>query len=84
MVKCLVYLVEDWETIEEYADCKQGYFQVLPRGEGVQVRVKVKDLGYKKVFTDPKDKLLERIMKFCGSPEFVKVEKTIWDEKFFK
>ena len=80
----MVYLVEDWEIVEAYADCKQGYFQVLPGGEGVEVRVKVGKLGFKKVFTDPKDQLLERIMKFCGSPEFVKVDKNIWDEYFFK
>jgi hypothetical protein len=80
----LVYVVEDWETIEEYADHKQGYYQVLSRDEGVEVRVKVGKLGFEKVFTDPKDKLLERIMKFLGSPEYIEVEKNIWDENFFK
>jgi len=83
-VKSLVYIVEDWATIEEYADSKQGFFQVLSRVEGLEVRVKVGKLGFKKVFTDPKDQLLERIMKFCGSPEYVKVNKNIWDEYFFK
>ncbi len=62
----------------------RGFYQVLPRGEGIEVRVKVGKLGFKKVFTDPKDPLLERIMKFCGSPEYVKVDKNIWDEHFFK
>jgi len=34
----LVYVVENWETIEEYAGDKRGFYQVLPGGEGVEIR----------------------------------------------
>jgi hypothetical protein len=80
----LVYVVEDWETVEEHAGHGQGYYQVFPRGKGMEVRIKVGTLGYKKNFEDPKDPLLERIMKFCGSNDYVEVNENIWDEYFFK
>jgi hypothetical protein len=80
----LVYVVEDWETIEEYACDKQGFYQILPGVEGIEIRVTVGKLGYKQSFKDSKDPLLDRIIKFCGSQDYVKVSKNIWADKFFK
>jgi hypothetical protein len=80
----LVYVVEDWETIEEYAGDKQGFYQVLPGGEGVEIRVAVGRLGFKKSFKDSKDPLLDRIIKFCGLQNYVKVSENIVADYFFR
>jgi len=44
----LVNLVEDWEIIEEYAGDKQGFYQILSGGKGVEIRLAVGKLGFKK------------------------------------
>lgn len=80
----MVYVVEDWETIEEYAGDKQGFYQVLPGGEGVEIRVAVGKLGFKQGFKDAKDPLLDRIIKFCGSQDYVKVRENIVTDYFFR
>jgi len=80
----LVNLVEDWESIEEYAGDKQGFYQVLQGGKGVEIRVTVGKLGYKESFDNAKDPLLERIIKFCGFQNYVKISENIRDEQFFK
>jgi len=80
----LVNLVEDWESIEEYAGDKQGFYQILQGGKGVEIRVTVGKLGYKESFDNTKDPLLERIIKFCGFQNYVKISESIRDEQFFK
>jgi hypothetical protein len=80
----LVNLVEDWQTIEEYAGDKQGFYQILQGGKGVEIRVTVGRLGYKNSFDNSKDPLLERIIKFCGFQNYVKISENIRDEQFFK
>ena len=80
----MVNLVEDWESIEEYAGDKQGFYQVLQGGKGVEIRVTVGKLGYKESFDNAKDPLLERIIKFCGFQNYVKISENIRDEQFFK
>jgi hypothetical protein len=77
-------LVEDWESIEEYAGDKQGFYQILQGGKGVEIRVTVGKLGYKNSFDNSKDPLLERIIKFCGFQNYVKISESIRDEQFFK
>jgi hypothetical protein len=80
----LVNLVEDWETLEEYAGDKQGFYQILQGGKGVEIRVAVGRLGYKQSFDNSEDPLLERIMKFCGFQSYAKISENIRDEQFFK
>jgi hypothetical protein len=80
----LVNLVEDWEIVEEYAGDKQGFYQILSGGKGVEIRLTVGKLGFKQSFDNAKDPLLERIIKFCGFQNYVKVSENIRDEQFFK
>ena len=80
----MVNLVEDWEIIEEYAGDKQGFYQILSGGKGVEIRVAVGKLGFKKSFDNAKDPLLDRIVRFCGFQNYVKVSENIRDEQFFK
>jgi hypothetical protein len=80
----LVNLVEDWQAIEEYAGDKQGFYQILQGGKGVEIRVTVGKLGFKQSFDNSKDPLLERIIKFCGFQNYVKISENIRDEQFFK
>ena len=79
----MVNLVEDWQTIEEYAGDKQGFYQIL-QGKGVEIRLTVGKLGFKHSFDNSKDPLLERIIKFCGFQNYVKISENIRDEQFFK
>jgi len=80
----LVNLVEDWQNIEEYAGDKQGFYQILSGGKGVEIRVTVGKLGFKQSFDNSKDPLLVRIIKFCGFQNYVKISESIRDEQFFK
>ena len=80
----MVNLVEDWENIEEYAGDKQGFYQILSGGKGAEIRLTVGKLGFKKSFDDSKDPLLERIIKFCGFQNYVKVSENVRDDYFFK
>ena len=80
----MVYVVEDWEVLKEYAGDKQGFYQVLPGGKGVEIRIAVGKLGFKQDFEDAKDPLLERIVKFCGFQNYVKVSENIVADYFFR
>ena len=80
----MVNLVEDWETIEEYAGDKQGFFQILQGGKGVEIRVTVGRLGYKQSFENSENQLLDRIIKFCDFQNYAKISENIRDEQFFK
>jgi hypothetical protein len=80
----LVNLVEDWETIEEYAGDKQGFYQILSGEKDVELRLTVGKLGFKQKFENSKDQLLERIIKFCSFQNYVKISENIRDEQFFK
>jgi len=83
-VRLLVYVVEDWEILKEYACDKQGFYQVIPGEEGIQIRVATGKLGFKKTFKDSKDPLLEKIIKFCGVQNYVKVSENIGSDYFFR
>jgi len=80
----LVNLVEEWEAIEEYAGDKQGFYQILSGGKGAEIRVTVGKLGFKQSFDDSKDPLLDRIIRFCGFQNYLKISESIRDEQFFK
>jgi hypothetical protein len=80
----LVNLVEDWEVLEEDAGDKKGYYQILYSAKGVEIRVAVGRLGFKKEFKTAEDPLLNRILNFCNSQRYIKVSENIRDEFFFK
>ena len=80
----MVNLVEDWEVLEEYAGDKRGFYQILYGVKGLEIRVAVGRLGFKKEFESAEDPLLSRILSFCNSQKYVKVSENIRDEFFFK
>jgi len=80
----LVNLVEEWEVLEDYAGDKQGLYQVLYGAKGVEIRVNVGRLGFKKEFESAKDPLLSRILSFCNSQRYIKVSENVRDEYFFR
>jgi hypothetical protein len=77
-------LVEEWEVLEEYAGDKQGFYQVLADGEVVEIRVAIGRLGFKKEFDNKGDTLLNRILAFCKTRNYIKISENVRDEFFFK
>ena len=79
----MVNLVEDWETFEEYAGDKIGFYQVI-HGIRLEIRVMVGKLGFKKDFDNSDDPLLGHIEEFCGFQGYFKISESVRDEQFFK
>jgi len=83
-VRSLVNIVEDWENIEDQTKwCRYGIYQIHEELDGVEVRVRVGQFGYKKTFQSKDDKELNRILDFCKHEGFIKVLGTVPDEFFF-
>ena len=80
----MVNLVENWEVLEDYAGDKQGFYQILSDAEAVEIRVAIGRLGFKKEFENKADTLLNRILSFCKSRNYIKINKNVRDEFFFK
>lgn len=80
----MVNLVENWEALEDYAGDKQGFYQILSDAEAVEIRVAISRLGFKKEFDNKGDPLLNRILTFCKSRNFIKINKNVRDDFFFK
>jgi hypothetical protein len=81
----LVNLVEEWESLEDYAGDKQGSYQTIEDGaEAVEIRVAIGRLGFKNKFVNKGDTLLNRILSFCKSRNHIKLIETVRDELFFK
>ena len=80
----MVNLVEEWEVLEAYAGDKQGFYQVLADAETVEIRVATGRLGFRKEFDNKAVPLLNRILSFCKSRNFIKINKNVRDEFFFK
>ncbi len=80
----MVNLVEDWKIVEEYADDKIGFFQVLGDDEPVEIRVFVGRCGFKREFQSKSDQLLTRILAFCRLQKYIKVSESIREDSFFK
>jgi len=80
----LVNLVENWEVLEDYAGDKQGFYQILGDSEAVEIRVAISRLGFKKEFDNKGDMLLNRILTFCKSRNFIKISENVRDDFFFK
>ena len=80
----LVFIVEDWDIVKEYACHKDGFYQIISSGEGEEIRLKSGQIGFLKNFDNPNDPLLEKIKKFCKDGHYIKVNGHIWSENFFK
>jgi len=81
----LVNLVEEWEILEDYAGDKQGFYQIIEdSAETVEIRVAIGRLGFKKEFQNKGDMLLNRILSFCKSRNYIKISENVRDEFFFK
>ena len=80
----MVNLVENWEVLEDYAGDKQGFYQILGDSEAVEIRVAISRLGFKKEFDNKGDMLLNRILTFCKSRNFIKISENVRDDFFFK
>ena len=84
-MKSLVYLVDDWEIMEEYGTEQQTIYQILAaEEENTIVRVAAGRIGFKKEFDDPKDPLIKRIIEFCKSLSYVKLDNNVEADYFFK
>lgn len=81
----MVYIVEDWKIIEEYGTEQQTIYQILAvKEEKTIVRVAAGRIGFKKEFDDPKDPLINRILKFCKSESYIKLANNVEADHFFK
>ena len=80
----MVNLVEDWKIVEEYADDKIGFYQVLGDDEPVEIRVSVGRCGFKNEFQSKSDPLLIRILAFCRLQKYIRISESIRDNSFFK
>jgi len=81
----LVYLVEDWKIMEQYGVEPQTVYQILAaEEEKTVIRVAAGRIGFRKEFDDPKDPLINRIIKFCISENYVKLDQNVECDQFFK
>jgi len=81
----LVYLVEDWKIMEQYGVEPQTVYQILAaEEEKTVIRVAAGRIGFRKEFDDPKDPLINRIIKFCKSESYVKLDQNVECDQFFK
>ena len=81
----MVYLVDDWKIIEEYGTEPQTVYQIFAaEEEKTVVSVAAGRIGFKKEFDNPKDPLINRIIEFCKSKSYVKLDNDIEVDHFFK
>jgi hypothetical protein len=80
----LVYLVEDWNAMEAYGTEEQRIYQVSAEEQKTVVKVVAGEIGFQKEFNDPRDPLIRRIIKFCEDGHFVKLDKSVKVDNFFK
>ena len=80
----MVHIVEDWELIEEYSGEPQTVYQVLAEEKKIVVRVASGRIGFRKEFDNPKDPLINRIIKFCKSHSYVKLVNGVEPDQFFE
>ena len=78
----MVHIVEDWELIEEYSGEPQTVYQVMTEEKKTVVRVASGRIGYRKEFDNPKDPLINRIIKFCKSQNYVKLVNGVEPDQF--
>ena len=80
----MVNLVEDWSYIVDQTKwCRYGIYQVREVLDGIEVRVKVGNFGFRKTFKNREDEELKRIIDFCKHEGFIKTLGSLPDEYFF-
>lgn len=80
----MVNLIEDWEVLEEYADEKLGFYQILAIDGSFEIRVMTGRIGFKREFKDGNDKLLNQILDYCKKRRFILISDHLRDQDFFK
>ena len=71
--------------MEVYGTEQQKIFQILAAvEEKTVISVIAGEIGFQKEFEDPKDPLINRILEFCKTKDFVKLGKSIKMDTFFK
>jgi len=81
----LVYLVDDWKIMELYGTEPQTVYQIFAaEEEKTLVRVAAGRIGFQKEFDNPKDPLINRIIEFCKSLSYVKLDNNVEADCFFK
>jgi ribosomal protein S8 len=84
----VVNIVEQWKDMEAYASNASQVtvraYQTTMVGDKTQIRVLVGKYGFIKDFENCDDKELFEIIKFCSKTQFLSINGTIPDDKFFK
>ena len=71
--------------MEQYGTEPQTVYQILAaEEEKTVVRVAAGRIGFQKEFDNPKDPLINRIIKFCKSLSYVKLANNVEADYFFK
>ena len=73
----MVETVKDWKTIEAYAGFKQGFYQIIENQKSNRNPSKRRQIRIQKEFNNPKDPLINRIIKFCKSKSYVKLANNV-------
>ena len=80
----MVFIVDDWGVLEEYAGERYGFYKLLIVDGTVEIRVQTGDVGFKKEFANREDPLYNKILNFCRKNRFINVSHSAKDEIFFK
>ncbi|MCJ7559620.1 hypothetical protein MUO79_03250 [Candidatus Bathyarchaeota archaeon] len=81
----MVNIVEEWKDMERYSSqVSNGAYKLVGVEGKAEIRVKLGQFGFIKVFDDPNDPHLSEILTFCKTRGYLNVSKTIKDEFFFK
>ena len=80
----LVNLIDDWETLADYAGEKLGFYQLLANDGMFEIRVQTGRVGFKKEYSSSDDPELNKILDFCGRHYYIRVCRKLRDEEFFK
>lgn len=71
--------------MEQYGTEPQTVYQILKaEEEKTVVRVAAGRIGFRKEFDDPADPLINRIIEFCRSESYVKLDTNVEADHFFK
>jgi hypothetical protein len=61
----LVYILDDWETLEKYAGNLPGIYQVIEKDGKIEIRVSIGDCGWQKECITNKDPRYIDELDFC-------------------
>ncbi|HLN88874.1 MAG TPA: hypothetical protein VK253_02300 [Candidatus Binatia bacterium] len=80
----MVYIVEDWDVLVEYAGEKLGFYQLFIIDRSVEIRVQTGRVGFIEELASRNDPLYNKILNFCRKNRYINVSRTARDEQFFK